>query len=231
MKKTIDYYTEMHVDGSGRVVLMREDSDDSVQEVAIVHPTEYLSVTSLDVQAAIAEDVLDNCIRVDYRQTPDVDKGDNMTTRYETPQYTQGRRWIDGWPAEGVQIYKDAQKRKKEQDEAATTTRCNAAWHEGQSRRTPMQHVDDMENSFKEEVNVFLDELRESGITNMFAADKYIITEFFVTKNKARELLCSWMKNFGDREREIDEREKDLDEQQRRDEKNGLYPEKEDIAN
>ena len=203
MKKTIDYYTEMHVNGSGRVVLYREDSDDSVQEVAIVEgtgqvlPSEYISVTALDVQAAITADVLKNCIRVDYRQSPEVDKGDNMTTRYETPQYADCEPVFAGWPKDGVQLCKDDRKRQKEQDEAATTTRCNAAWHEGQSRRTPMQYADDMENSLKEEVNVFLDELRESGITNMFAADKYIIAEFFVTKNKARELLCSWMKNFG----------------------------------
>ena len=90
MKKFIDYYIEMHVDGSGRVVLMREDSDDYVEEVAIVEGTKYSyghSVTATDVQSAITADVLKNCIRVDYRQSPEVDRGDTKTTRYETPQY------------------------------------------------------------------------------------------------------------------------------------------------
>jgi len=119
MKKTIYYYTEMHVDGSGRVVLMREDSDDCVEEVTIVEGTKYsygYSVTAMDVQAAITQDMLRNCVRVDYRQSPDVDKGDNRTTRYETPQYAECEPVLDGWPAEGVQIYKDARKLKKEQE-------------------------------------------------------------------------------------------------------------------
>jgi hypothetical protein len=99
MKKTIDYYTEMHVDGSGRVVLMREDSDDYVEEVTTVEGTKYssgYSVTAMDVQAAITQDMLRNCVKVDYRQTPDVDKGDNMTTRYETPQYADCEPVLDG---------------------------------------------------------------------------------------------------------------------------------------
>ena len=90
MKKTIDYYTEMHVDGSGRVVLMREDSDDFVEEVTIVEGTKYssgYSMTAMDVQVAITQEMLRNCVRVDFRLSPDVDRGDSRTTRYETPQY------------------------------------------------------------------------------------------------------------------------------------------------
>ena len=90
MKQTIDYYTEMCVDGSGRVVLYREDSDDYVEEVTTVEGTLYShghSVTAMDVQAAITQDIMRNCVRVDFRLSPEVDEGDNRTTRYETPQY------------------------------------------------------------------------------------------------------------------------------------------------
>ena len=117
MFKTIDYYTEMHVDGSGRVVLMREDSDDCIKEVTIVEGTKYshgYSVTAMDVQAAITQDILRNCVRVDYRQSPDVDKGDNRTTRYETPQYADCEPIFAGWPIEGVEAWKD-RKRKEEE--------------------------------------------------------------------------------------------------------------------
>lgn len=44
----------------------------------------------------------------------------------------------------------------------------------------------------------FLDELRESGKTNMFGAEPYILQEFNVTKHEAYEILTYWMDSFGD---------------------------------
>ncbi len=39
----------------------------------------------------------------------------------------------------------------------------------------------------------FLDELRDSGVTNMFAAGPYLQQEFFVDKYEARDILAQWM--------------------------------------
>ena len=44
----------------------------------------------------------------------------------------------------------------------------------------------------------YLDELRESGITNMFGARSYIEDEFDVSTREATEILSYWMKSFGD---------------------------------
>jgi len=42
----------------------------------------------------------------------------------------------------------------------------------------------------------YLDDLRESGVVNMFGATPYIQKEFGVSKKEARELLLNWMKQF-----------------------------------
>jgi len=46
----------------------------------------------------------------------------------------------------------------------------------------------------------FLDNLRESGVTNMFGATEYLMEAFSdLLEVKAREILRSWMKTFSDR--------------------------------
>lgn len=45
----------------------------------------------------------------------------------------------------------------------------------------------------------FLDDLRDSGVTNMFGATPYIQEEFGVDKAEAREILFDWMENYGKR--------------------------------
>lgn len=45
----------------------------------------------------------------------------------------------------------------------------------------------------------FLDELRESGVTNMFGATPYLVNEFFLTKQEARVVLLYWMATFTER--------------------------------
>ena len=42
----------------------------------------------------------------------------------------------------------------------------------------------------------FLDDLRDSGVTNMFGAGAYIEEEFGVSSKEAKEILVYWMKNF-----------------------------------
>ena len=42
----------------------------------------------------------------------------------------------------------------------------------------------------------FLDNLRESGETNMYGAVPYIIGEFDVDKREAREILLEWMNTY-----------------------------------
>lgn len=54
-------------------------------------------------------------------------------------------------------------------------------------------------NVNKDEVFVYLDDLRESGITNMWGAGPYIQTEFEIDNNEARELVLEWMETFEER--------------------------------
>ncbi len=53
--------------------------------------------------------------------------------------------------------------------------------------------------SLQEQVNYFLDELRESGVTNMFGAAPYIVKEFGVTRKEAKSFLLNWMQTFDER--------------------------------
>ena len=45
----------------------------------------------------------------------------------------------------------------------------------------------------------YLDELRESGDTNMLGATPYLMKEFGLSRKDAGEILCYWMKSFGKR--------------------------------
>ncbi len=53
-----------------------------------------------------------------------------------------------------------------------------------------------MDKEMKTRVYDYLDDLRESGETNMFGARPYLIREFGFDKNEAAEWLASWMKDF-----------------------------------
>ena len=46
------------------------------------------------------------------------------------------------------------------------------------------------------EVFEFLDDLRESGVTNMFGAGDYIRVEFGVSRAEAGKLLTKWTQSF-----------------------------------
>jgi hypothetical protein len=45
----------------------------------------------------------------------------------------------------------------------------------------------------------FLDELRDSGETNMFGARPYLVDEFMLSKDESAKVLSYWMASFGER--------------------------------
>lgn len=51
-------------------------------------------------------------------------------------------------------------------------------------------------NELKSQVFTYLDELRESGTTNMYGAPTYVREEFGVGKREAMSLVSSWMRDF-----------------------------------
>ena len=46
------------------------------------------------------------------------------------------------------------------------------------------------------EVFLYLEELRESGVTNMFGAHQYVMEDFEVDKNMAIKLVKAWMDSY-----------------------------------
>ena len=53
--------------------------------------------------------------------------------------------------------------------------------------------------TLQEQANLFLDDLRDSGATNMFGAAPYIVEEFGVSRTEAKNLLLTWMQTFAER--------------------------------
>ena len=45
----------------------------------------------------------------------------------------------------------------------------------------------------------FLDDLRDSGVTNMFGATPYLEREFDLTQKEAKGILVDWMETFSKR--------------------------------
>lgn len=50
-----------------------------------------------------------------------------------------------------------------------------------------------------EEYLEFLDDLRESGVTNMFGAGTYIREAFDIARNESNKILTYWMHTFSER--------------------------------
>jgi hypothetical protein len=42
----------------------------------------------------------------------------------------------------------------------------------------------------------YLEQLRKSGVTNMFGAGPYLQQEFGLTKHEARDILMKWMGSY-----------------------------------
>jgi hypothetical protein len=57
-----------------------------------------------------------------------------------------------------------------------------------------MRKTTDQERSAME----YLNELRDSGVTNMFGAAPYVATAFDMPKTEARRILSLWMNNFNE---------------------------------
>lgn len=51
-------------------------------------------------------------------------------------------------------------------------------------------------DGWDQEVKEYLDELRESGRTNMFGAGAYLIKDLGMDRSQARECLMYWMGTF-----------------------------------
>ena len=45
------------------------------------------------------------------------------------------------------------------------------------------------------EVYTFLDDLRESGVTNMFGSPAYVEREYSISQAEANELVAGWMES------------------------------------
>ena len=43
---------------------------------------------------------------------------------------------------------------------------------------------------------IYLENLRRSGVVNMFGAAPYLQDEFGIDKNRAKEILADWMHNY-----------------------------------
>ena len=50
-----------------------------------------------------------------------------------------------------------------------------------------------------EEYFEYLDQLRESGVTNMFGASPYLVNDFGVDRSTAQRILIEWMRSFDER--------------------------------
>lgn len=59
---------------------------------------------------------------------------------------------------------------------------------------------------FDEKYYEFLDELRGSGVTNMFGAGPYLVEFFGVSRKEAHEILSDWMNTFSERHPEMERR-------------------------
>ena len=51
----------------------------------------------------------------------------------------------------------------------------------------------------KEEMFVYLDDIRETGAINMFGAAPYLQDAFDLSRHEARDILLEWMDTFSER--------------------------------
>ena len=65
------------------------------------------------------------------------------------------------------------------------------------NKRKQLREIKQLINKIKMEKEIFeyLENLRESGITNMFGAGIFLQEEFGLGKLEAREFLLKWMKS------------------------------------
>ena len=74
--------------------------------------------------------------------------------------------------------------------------------------KTSVAKIDEiLEEGVVKDMHVFLDALRDSGVTNMFGAAPYLQNEFGLDKREARQVLANWMQSFSENLDEIDNSE------------------------
>lgn len=44
----------------------------------------------------------------------------------------------------------------------------------------------------------YLEDLKDSGVTNMFGAAPFLMEEFGLTRKEATSILGDWMRNYGE---------------------------------
>jgi len=57
----------------------------------------------------------------------------------------------------------------------------------------------------KDEIFEYLDNLRESGICNMYESGKFVREEFGLGRYEARDIVIEWMQTFSQRMKELNE--------------------------
>jgi len=57
----------------------------------------------------------------------------------------------------------------------------------------------------KDEIFEYLDNLRESGICNMFESPNHVRTEFGLDRYESRDIVKEWMMTFSQRMKELNE--------------------------
>ena len=76
-----------------------------------------------------------------------------------------------------------------------STTDMSTGAEEAGSMEQLESAVDETGNSLQE-LLVYLDELRESGVTNMYGAGTYLRDDYGLTRRLASDVLGYWMRTF-----------------------------------
>ena len=61
-----------------------------------------------------------------------------------------------------------------------------------------------LNEGYEEMIFKYLNNLRDSGVTNMFGASPYLQDEFGLDRKESREMLAKWMRSFDEDKNEID---------------------------
>ena len=58
--------------------------------------------------------------------------------------------------------------------------------------------MNNLDNQTLEDIFDYLDDLRESGVVNMFMAPKMVEEDFGITLQEARKAFVAWTEQFGE---------------------------------
>ena len=105
-------------------------------------------------------------------------------------------RWAETQPDIFARVVTDAEIERLEE----IVTYLVVGFERAMRKEKPMINRPDI---VKEEHLLFLDELRMSGITNMFGASQYVEDWFDLDRDQARQIVVYWTRTFGDRHPEL----------------------------